>query len=106
MPEFKEKFIQTYEKLTDIEEFKKYSLERLIKSIRVNTIKNSIPEIKKVLTNQGFKLKQIPWCKEGFWILDGPRTDLGNLKEHSLGYIYIQEAASMIPPLVLNPDER
>ncbi len=38
-------------------------------------------------------------------MLEGPRTDLGNLKEHSLGYIYIQEAASMIPPLVLNPEE-
>ena len=105
MPEFKEKFIQTYEKLTDIEDFKKYSLERLTKSIRANTIKIPIKEIKQRLENQNFKLKQIPWCKEGFWVIEGPRTDLGNLKEHSLGYIYIQEAASMIPPLVLNPDE-
>ena len=105
MPEFKEKFIQTYEKLTDIEDFKKYSLEKLTKSVRVNTLKISVKELKERLENQNFKLKQIPWCKQGFWVLDGPRTDLGNLKEHSLGYIYVQEAASMIPPIVLNPDE-
>ena len=105
MPEFKEKFIQTYEKLTDIEDFKKYSLEKLTKSVRVNTLKISVKELKERLENQNFKLKQIPWCKQGFWVLDGPRTDLGNLKEHSLGYVYVQEAASMIPPIVLNTDE-
>ena len=30
---------------------------------------------------------------------------MGNLLEHSLGYFYIQEAASMIPPVILNPGE-
>jgi NOL1/NOP2/sun family putative RNA methylase len=28
---------------------------------------------------------------------------VGNLTEHVLGYIYVQEAASMIPPVVLDP---
>jgi NOL1/NOP2/sun family putative RNA methylase len=45
----------------------------------------------------------IPWCKEGFWIknIKTGRRDIGNLPEHSLGYFYIQEAVSMIPPIVL-----
>ena len=49
--------------------------------------------------------EQIPWCEEGFWIEHHKkeRRDIGNLPEHSLGYFYIQEAASMIPPLVLDP---
>ncbi|MDP2974215.1 MAG: NOL1/NOP2/sun family putative RNA methylase, partial [Candidatus Diapherotrites archaeon] len=42
-----------------------------------------------------------PWCKEGFWT-EG--YALGNTLEHFLGYIYIQGAASMIPPVVLNPE--
>jgi len=29
---------------------------------------------------------------------------LGNLPEHSLGYFYVQEAASMIPPIALQPE--
>ncbi|MAG47300.1 tRNA methyltransferase [archaeon] len=106
MVEFKESFIETYKELTNIKDFKEYSLKKLIKSIRVNTLKISILKLKKRLENQGFKLKQIPWCKEGFWVIKGPRTDLGNLKEHSLGYIYIQEAASMIPPLDLKPTSK
>ena len=39
------------------------------------------------------------------WIekIKNGRRDIGNLVEHSLGYIYIQEASSLIPPIVLEP---
>lgn len=99
--EFKEKFIDRYSKLTDFEEFKKYSLSWLRRSIRVNTLKASVDDIKQRLSKDWI-LTPIPWCKEGFWI-KGERRDVGNLTEHALGYIYIQEAASMIPPIILDP---
>jgi len=101
-PEFKEKFIERYSKLTNFKKFKEYSLKQQDKSIRVNTLKITTPKLKSKLND--FKLKKIPWCKEGFFI-SGSRTDLGNLSEHGLGYFYIQEASSMIPPLVLNPKD-
>ena len=102
--EFKQKFIERYSKLTDFEEFKKYSLEFLRRSVRVNTLKISIDECKKRLEEKGWNLKQIPWCNEGYWVehKEG-RRDIGNNIEHALGYIYVQEAASMIPPVVLDP---
>ncbi|HLC57440.1 MAG TPA: RsmB/NOP family class I SAM-dependent RNA methyltransferase [Candidatus Nanoarchaeia archaeon] len=98
--EFKERFITAYKGITNINEFLRYSLKPLRKSIRANTLKISIPELKERLAD--FKFQQVPWVKEGFWI-SGERTDLGNLPEHSLGYFYVQEAASMIPPLALQP---
>jgi len=98
--EFKEKFLQKYASLTDIGKFVEFSLKDLCKSIRVNTLKISVKELKKRMEN--YELRQVPWCREGFFI-KGERTDLGNLKEHQLGFFYIQEAASMIPPVVLNP---
>lgn len=103
--EFKEKFVERYSKLTDFEEFKKYSLTFLRRSIRANTLKISVEELKKRL-EKNWKLEQIPWCKEGFYIehVKKERRDIGNLIEHSLGYFYIQEAASMIPPIVLGPE--
>src|SRR3989344_608593 len=100
--EFKQQFIQAYQDITDVEEFMRVSLMPLRKSIRVNTLKISVQELKPHLEEQGFSLQQIPWCKEGFWI-SGSRTDLGNLPEHSLGYFYVQEAASMLPPSALQP---
>jgi len=104
---FKDKFIARYEQLTDIDTFKKISLEYLRRSIRVNTLKISVPELTKRL-EKTWKLDPVPWCKEGFWIDhkgtgDDYRRDVGNLPEHSLGYVFIQEAASMIPPIVLDP---
>ncbi len=102
--EFKEKFIERYSSLTDWEEFKKYSLSFLRRSIRVNTLKISVKDLKKRL-EKNWNLNQVPWCEEGFWIEHKAkeRRDIGNLIEHSLGYFYTQEAASMIPPLVLEP---
>lgn len=92
---WKPKFLEKYSKLTDLDLFLEYSLKPLPKTIRINTLKTSVSEIKK-----RFNLKPIPWCKQGFYI-DG--FGLGNLPEHFLGYFYIQSAASMIPPVVLNP---
>jgi len=101
--EFKPEFVKRYKKLLgkEYDQFVKYSLSFPRRSIRVNTLKTSVDEIKKRLAGK-WTLTQIPWSYEGFWI-EGERRDVGNLMEHSLGYIYIQEAASMIPPLVLDP---
>jgi NOL1/NOP2/sun family putative RNA methylase len=83
-----------------------YSSRYIRKSIRVNTLKISVANLKKRLGNM-WTLEQVPWCKEGFWITykEGERFDIGNLPEHQLGYIYVQDAASMIPPVVLSPKE-
>jgi tRNA (cytosine49-C5)-methyltransferase len=104
--EFKQKFIERYEKLTDWKVFKDISLTYLRRSIRVNTLKISIEECKERLNKQDWKLTQIPWCKEGFWAEKEGRRDIGNTMEHQLGYYYVQEAASMIPPIILNPKPR
>jgi len=100
--EFKQRFIERYSALTDFKEFKKYCLSFLRRSIRVNTIKISIDKLKKRL-GKNWQLTPIPWCKEGFWVEHKQgRRDIGNTIEHQLGYIYVQEAVSMLPPLVLD----
>ncbi len=99
--EFKPAFVERYTKLTDWERFKRCSLSYLRKAIRVNTLKISIPQLRKRL-KEDWKLTPVLWCREGFWI-EGKRRDLGNLLEHVLGYIYVQDPASMIPPLVFDP---
>jgi tRNA (cytosine49-C5)-methyltransferase len=102
--EFKEKFIERYSNLTDFDKFKKFSLSFLRRSIRINTLKISIKDLVNKIESK-WKLSQIPWCDEGFYIehLKKERRDIGNMIEHSLGYFYVQESASMIPPLVLSP---
>ena len=101
--EFKQNFIDRYSQLTDWEQFKFYSLSFLRRSIRINTATGDLKQTKEDIEAKGWILKPIPWCKEGFWIEHPDRRDVGNLFEHHIGKIYVQEAASMIPPLILNP---
>tara|TARA_Y100000310_G_scaffold186269_1_gene186410 strand:- start:62783 stop:63676 length:894 start_codon:yes stop_codon:yes gene_type:complete len=97
---WKEKFLKRYESLTNLDKFIECSEKPLRKSIRVNTLKSDVKEIKSRFKD--YSLKQIPWCKEGFWLKG---KAIGNTLEHFTGKIYMQEAASMIPPLVLNPKD-
>ena len=103
-PQFKKEFIERYRKLTDWKEFREACTKRLKRSIRVNTIKISPEKLIKRLEEKGYKLTQVPFYKEGFYV-EGEKMDIGNLPEHSLGYFYVQEAASMIPPLILGPEK-
>ncbi|MFW5746616.1 MAG: RsmB/NOP family class I SAM-dependent RNA methyltransferase [Nanoarchaeota archaeon] len=108
--EFKPAFVERYKKLLGEEgyaEFYKYSTSYQKRAIRVNTLKASVEQVKKRL-EKDWELEAVPWCDFAFWILhrgvgEEHRRDVGNLLEHSLGYIYIQEPASMVPPLALDP---
>ena len=100
MPEFKENFLEHYSELTDIETFKEFCVKPIKKSIRINTLKISVNDFKKI---SKLKLRQVPWFESGFYI-DEIVKGLGNTPHHQLGYFYMQESASMIPPLVLAPE--
>jgi len=105
MSELKPAFIERYKSICpNYDEFIDCSFTFLRRSVRINTLKKPIKEVKASLQKQGWQLKQIPWCKQGFWVEHKTgRRDIGNTLEHQLGYIYVQEAVSMIPPIVLQP---
>jgi tRNA (cytosine49-C5)-methyltransferase len=106
----KEKFQERYSAILkkDYDRFIACSTSYGRKSIRINTIKAPVSLVKTRL-EKNWMLEQVPWCPEGFWIEhrgegDDKRYDIGNTLEHILGYIYVQDAASMIPPAVLAPN--
>ena len=102
-----EKFEGRYSGLTDYDAFLSAISEPLRKSIRTNTLKARVEDLKGRLEGE-WALEQVPWCPDGFWIAHkaGKRTDIGNIPEHNSGQFYIQEAASMIPVVVLCPQPR
>lgn len=106
--ELKEDFEKRYKSLlgSDYDEFIEYSSKYINKAIRVNTLKISVKELVDRLS-PNWKLTPVPWCEEGFWIKhkNAERFDIGNIPEHQLGYFYVQDPASMLPALALNPKE-
>ncbi|MEO0075776.1 MAG: RsmB/NOP family class I SAM-dependent RNA methyltransferase, partial [candidate division WOR-3 bacterium] len=95
-----EEFIERYQKfIPDFERFLRVIQTPVKPSFRINTLKiNKEQALSKLID---IKLKPIPWIDIGYWVLD--RLNIGDSQMHKDGYIYIQEAVSMIPALVLNP---
>ncbi len=108
LPNLKEAFKQRYKEILgdEYDNFINYTSKYIRKSIRLNSLKKNTSDIKKRL-QKDWDLEQVSWCKDGYWLKykDKERYDVGNTPEHQLGYIYVQDAASMIPPVVLNPQE-
>ncbi|MFH1133703.1 MAG: NOL1/NOP2/sun family putative RNA methylase [Nanoarchaeota archaeon] len=98
-PGFKPAFVKRFSALTDFAAFEESCKQYLRRSIRVNTLKAGVADIKARLSER-WSLEPVPWCEQGFFMAS-ERRDIGNTIEHALGYIYVQEAASMIPPLAL-----
>ena len=63
--------------------------------------KEIIPE----LQQSGIKLESIKSIPNAYYVIEGEDI-VGKTLEHSIGKYYIQSLSSMIPPLVLNPNER
>ncbi|MBI4155539.1 RsmB/NOP family class I SAM-dependent RNA methyltransferase [Candidatus Woesearchaeota archaeon] len=99
---FKNNFIKKFSTITDFEKFKEFSLKYPRKAIRVNTIKITSKKLLERLSNQGFIFEEVKWCKDAFFVKHKDRKPVGNTLEHFLGYYYVQEAASLIPPLALD----
>jgi len=69
--------------------------------IRVNTLRIPEEELLERLEKRGFELRKtgIKWCYE----VENEPFSISATPEHLLGYFYIQDASSCIPPLVLSP---
>ncbi len=93
-----------YAAFTDLEALKKISSEPLRKSKRVNLLKTTVTDFVDWAKRQEWDIKPVPWCKEAFYVdRENRERALGRDLFHLLGFTYMQEAASMLPPELLDP---
>lgn len=93
-----------YAAYTDLEALKSISTKPLRKSIRVNTLKQSVANARKQAQEDEWSLESVPWAQEGFFVDREIRDQpLGKSKSHIFGNIYMQEASSMLPVALLDP---
>ena len=96
-----ERYIQ-FLGLDETENLLKANEYQLTPSIRVNTLKISPLDLRKRLENKGFVLEPIKWVSYGFKIIR-ETFNLGASHEFLQGYYYIQNVASMLPAIILDP---
>jgi NOL1/NOP2/sun family putative RNA methylase len=90
-----------YKKIFGEDLEKVFQQKEFLWSIRANILKATVDKIEERFKEKNYQFEKIPWIKEGFWVK--AEENLSKTLEHVLGYYFIQNASSMIPPLVLNP---
>lgn len=110
-PIFIERYLEMLKSEVEYQKYENTILTPQRKSFRINKFKvKKNNDILKELNKKGIEIEKVPWCDDAYFVKfdkdnENQRSDLGNLFEHFLGQIYIQEATSMIPPLLLEiPD--
>jgi NOL1/NOP2/sun family putative RNA methylase len=76
--------------------------EQLPHTIRFNNLRGEISQLKGFMEEQGFHLEQFPGLEEIYRLTYQPYP-IGKSLSHFLGHFYVQDIASMLPPVVLQP---
>lgn len=80
-------------------------LEKRPVTLRVNTLKTNVDNIKKVLNECNIKYKEVIWSKDALIIEEADENRIRNLNIYDNGEIYLQSLSSMLPPIILSPKE-
>ena len=81
-----------------------YSKNRKV-TFRVNTLKSSSEKIVQALEENNIKYRQVSWSKEAFILESATESEIEKLDIYKNGEIYLQSLSSMLPPIILNPEE-
>ena len=103
IPDFlKDKLSNQYDNINDI--IDGYLIDRYT-TIRVNTIKSNIDEIKSIFDSENIKYESVSFYKDALVIINKDESDIIKLDVYNEGKIYMQSLSSMIPPIILNPKD-
>ena len=106
IPSFlKEKLITQYGEEITQKIIKGYMAKRKT-TLRVNTLKTSLHNVIDILDKNNIKFKRVNWYNDALIIENANESDIQNLDLYKNGEIYLQSLSSMLPPLILNPQEK
>lgn len=75
-------------------------------TLRVNTLKSNLEEVKEILFRNNINYKSVSWYKDALIIENAKEKDIRALSIYEEGKIYLQNLSSMLPPLVVFPKEK
>lgn len=81
-----------------------YKAKRKV-TLRINTIKTSIQNIKSELEKSNIKYEDVSWSKDALILSNADESKIQNLDIYKNGEIYLQSLSSMLPPIILEPKE-
>lgn len=105
IPEFlKEKLENQYGTEIKDEILEGFKTKRKV-TFRVNTLKATVKEVEEKLNAENIEFEKIVWSNEAFIIKSVREEEIKKLAIYEEGKIYLQSLSSMLPPIVLDPQE-
>lgn len=74
-------------------------------TFRVNSLKATVEEIEEILNSENIEFEKVVWSKDAFILKNESEDELQKLEIYNQGKIYLQSLSSMLPPIVLKPEE-
>lgn len=81
-----------------------YTKRRLV-TFRVNTLKSNSAKIEAELVQANIEFEKVAWYKDAFIVKNASENVIRKLSIYENGEIYLQNLSSMLPAIVLNPQE-
>lgn len=81
---------------------KGYEADRKV-TLRVNTLKAAVDDVKSMLTGAGIEYDTVSWSSEALIIKNADENRIMELPVYDNGGIYLQSLSSMLPPIMLAP---
>ena len=95
---------EQYGKELSVKILEGYNSKRKV-TLRVNTIRNTIESVEKVLKNNNIDFSESIFWNKALIVSNADEEKIKKLSIYEKGEIYFQSLSSMLPPLILDPKE-
>ena len=75
-------------------------------TLRVNTIKTTVENVKNKLREEDIDFNEVEWSTEALIINNVREDKIRDISIYKNGEVYLQSLSSMLPPIILNPQEK
>ena len=106
IPDFFIKKLKEQYNENEVEKLKEGLQKRRNVTFRINTLKTNKEEIQIILKQEKIEYDEVSWNKDAIVLKNVTEQDIKKLEIYNEGKIYLQSLSSMLPVIILQPNEK
>ena len=106
IPDFFIKKLKEQYNENEVEKIKEGLQKRRNVTFRINTLKTNKEEIQIILKQEKIEYDEVSWNKDAIVLKNVTEQDIKKLEIYNEGKIYLQSLSSMLPVIILQPNEK
>ncbi len=106
IPDFFIKKLKEQYNENEVEKIKEGLQKRRNVTFRINTLKTNKEEIQTILKQEKIEYDEVSWNKDAIVLKNVTEQDIKKLEIYNEGKIYLQSLSSMLPVIILQPNEK